>query len=40
MTAPPPAELVKFEFDLGGAANNPTVPNTVYLDNVFIAPKP
>jgi hypothetical protein len=31
---------VKLEFLLGGAANNPTVPNTVYFDNLFLAPVP
>lgn len=40
MAAVVPGENVKFEFDLGGAAQNPTVPNTVYLDNLFIGPKP
>jgi len=40
MNAPPPAENVKFEFDLGDDTQNPTLPNTVYLDNLFIAPKP
>jgi hypothetical protein len=40
MTADPPAEKVKFEFDLGAGPNNTTVPNTVYLDNLSIAPKP
>jgi hypothetical protein len=38
MTADPPAEKVKYEFDLGGDPN--TVENTVYLDNLSIAPKP
>lgn len=33
-----PLEKVKFEFDLGGPDMNPVVPNTVYIDNVFIAP--
>lgn len=40
MDAAPPAEKVKFEIRLGGTANNATVPNTVYLDNLFIGPKP
>jgi hypothetical protein len=40
MNAPPPGEKVKFEFDLGDDSQNPTVPNTVYLDNLFIGPKP
>lgn len=35
----PPAELAKFEIRLGGTANNPS-PNTVYLDNLSLAPKP
>ncbi len=40
MNAPPPVQNVKFEFDLGDPSQNPTVPNTVYLDNLFIGPKP
>jgi hypothetical protein len=40
MAAAAPAENVKFEIDLGGTAQNPSVPNAVYLDNIFIAPKP
>lgn len=40
MAAPAPAENVKFEIDLGGPEQNPSVPNTVYLDNLFIGPKP
>jgi hypothetical protein len=40
MAATPPGENVKFELDLGGTGQNPSVPNTVYLDNLFIAPKP
>ena len=40
MAAAPPAENVKFELDLGGTGQNPALPNTVYLDNFFIAPKP
>jgi len=40
MNAAPPAENVKFELDMGGTDQNATVPNTVYLDNFFIAPKP
>lgn len=30
----------KLEMDLGGAANNPTVPNTVYIDDVVIRATP
>ena len=37
---PPPTQKVKFEIRLGGAANNPTVPNSVTFDNLFIGPKP
>jgi hypothetical protein len=40
MAAAAPGENVKFEFDMGGGAQNPSVPNTVYLDNIFIGPKP
>jgi hypothetical protein len=39
MVAPAPAENIKLEFDLGGAENNPTVPNKVFIDNVSIVPK-
>jgi hypothetical protein len=38
-TQPATPQTAKFEFDLGGADYNPTVPNTVFIDNVFIAPK-
>jgi len=40
MADPAPAEMVKFELDLGGTVQNATVPNTVTFDNMFIAPKP
>jgi len=40
MPSPPPAEMVRFEIDLGGTVQNATVPNTVTFDNMFIAPKP
>lgn len=40
MDADPPAQNVKFEMDLGGDANNPTVPNTVYIDDVTVRPTP
>jgi hypothetical protein len=38
--APANGDKMKFEFDLGGATFNPLVPNTVFIDNVFLAPKP
>jgi carbohydrate binding protein with CBM4/9 domain len=40
MESDPPAEPVRFEFDLGGTAQNATVPNTATFDNVFVGPKP
>ncbi len=40
MGAPAPVAKVKFEIRLGGAADNPTVPNIVTFDNLFIRPKP
>ncbi|MDF3064695.1 MAG: hypothetical protein K0R38_296 [Polyangiaceae bacterium] len=40
MTDDPPAQNVKFEIQLGGGAPyNPTVPNSVTLDNLSLAPK-
>lgn len=36
----PGAEAPKFEMDLGGAANNPSVPNTVFIDDVSVRPAP
>jgi len=40
MDADPPAQKVKFEMDLGSDANNPSVPNTVYIDDVTVRPTP
>jgi hypothetical protein len=40
MNSDPPAEPVRFELDLGNPDQNPTVPNTVTFDNMFVGPKP
>jgi hypothetical protein len=39
MASPPPVEMAKLEFVLGGTVPNATLPNTVTIDNVSIAPK-